>query len=153
MMGGQQVDQTLADLDVTSEQLSFFDMIPRELCPKWHPILGDGRGRTSNSQSATQTVSVTDFENLNVTRDEAQISTMLEPPSADAPRSPGSSLFQAMDAPSEQETQGYAADRLLTFNETDWMTTGDGFENVTGFYSGFVPNDGGFLQDWEGTFL
>lgn len=149
-MRGQQANQGLEDLDITAEQLSFFDMIPRELCPKWDPILGGDYGRTSKAQSATQSLSLTDFENLNVPsqRGETPTSAMLEPPSADVPPSPCSSLFQALHAPSEQQTQVYAADRLLTFDETDWMAVRDGLENNTGFCDGF--DGAGFLQDWEG---
>lgn len=100
-------------------------MIPRELCPKWDSILGGGNGKALKAQSAPQSHSFADCKNLDVAsvRDDVQVSTYLRIPPQDIPLSP-SSLSIWMASPLEQQTQGYVPDRLLAFDNTDWMAVG-----------------------------
>jgi hypothetical protein len=168
VMRGLQMDQPLEDLDTTAEQLSFFEMIPPDLCPKWGLIVGSAEdspkaqsqsGPASTSQSQPPFFTDLDSNPQNVASvvvgADLQIPNLLaSAANADSPRTlnVNTSLSQGLQASSEQ----IAANRLLTFMETDRMAVDDGLQQhgTNEFFDGLFPaHNEGFLLDWEGTFL
>lgn len=169
VMRGQQMNQPLEDLDTTAEQLSFFETIPRELCPKWDLVVGSVETSPKmQSQSASATarqLQLPFFPDLDNSPNtgasmavdpDLQMNNLPPPTTANSPRTlnDNASLSQGLQASSDQT----AASRLFTFAETDRMAVVDEGSQQHGTNDEFIADlfreyDEGFLQDWEGTFL
>ncbi|OAP61663.1 hypothetical protein AYL99_03866 [Fonsecaea erecta] len=120
---GQEIHRPLTDLDLSPEQLSFFEMVPSELCPKKHIIEAAVEAARVNSQDKAnapfQGPSVLINPNgVNLRSDSATIcdSTTREPTMA----APSRSLSAALGTSSGEMQECTMTDSWFTSDNGGW---------------------------------
>ncbi|KIW29812.1 uncharacterized protein PV07_05599 [Cladophialophora immunda] len=120
---GQEAHRPLTDLDLSPEQLSFFEMVPAELCPKRHIIEAavDATGVSSQEKPDARFQSTSALANpslVTLRRDPTAVcdSTTREPTMV----APLRSLSTALDASSGEMQEYTAADSWFTRDSDDW---------------------------------